>query len=1042
MASAPANATKYIVILTDGTPTACVGTQTGTAETGRTCEHSGTSNIIADLATDATAVSPTSPDAKYGNAAANTAAAIRDVDSKLKIVTMGYQTDSTNLGFLEERIASGSNYAFLTNTAEVVSALAALVEQIVLEAGENAVASDMIADGFRFVRGISGDVSEEDGKVTCDFGTITGNGVSCTFRIELVDETTCADNIIDGWFSTNAGAELTYDAYYEKVGENEYVKLDSATKQEDLIEASPEYYYREVYAGNDCAGRVVVNKIVEGTEATDEYFDFVVTIDEEFAGTIDLSGLPNGAVDYDGGNVIRFQLANGETARIGLLDNKAGTYSVHVVEEAPSGLNYYCKDMACLDESKNLTIDNVGDVARVTFTANNVYAAPERGKVSVKKVVVDDEENATYNKSWDSTDDVFVFKVSIPAKDDDSCGTYGIQCVPFEREVYVKGGEVETVRIGDTRGLDLESGVSVVEISDLPWYTDAGCNGPFRNVWKCTNIWKYEPIPAIVTIEKVIEGNRAEENLQDFFFAAYIRNADDVVYTGRYRIDEGEWNWVDDDGMTEKFQVEPGTSVVIELDDIRGQVWIITIVEEDPSAGGYWSCVGSCSGEVSVSDDMATVEYTATNIFETPGIILVKKVLRDAEGRIITNDTRDFVFAVEINDYTGGDYKFEGDEDWTEYDGAIAVTLRAGERRAIILRDVIDDYTVVVTEQDATDDNYYCSPASCVWTDEITIEDTRVRVVATNVYAEPEPWKMSVKKIVVDDEGNADYNKSWENDGTKFSFKVTIPEKEGCEEIYGIICGSYTRTFDLEGGESKSLHIRDTRGLDLSNVSVVETSDLSDTWYTDAGCSGSHRNIWKCTNVWKYEPIPAMMTIKKAIEGNGARENLQDFWFAAYIRAAEDAVYTGRYRINGGEWMWTDEDGMTEKFVVVPGAPVVIELDDVRGQVWTITIVEDDPGANGGYWSCKVDGCEGEVSVSDDMTEIEYTAVNVFDKPGCIINCGEGSWLPNTGFGPKQILAFGAEGYAENSLNVVPMAIVGTTAGVAVVARRKKAAKK
>ena len=169
--SAPANSTKYIVVISDGAPTDGRGNATMQAA----------NQVIA------------------------TANSIKE-DETIKIYSIGYETDETTSATLKA-VSSGDDYFMEADSAAVASKFEELAGSITTyaDAGTEATITDNIGSSF------SVDANSSD------LFTVVGSSVSNTDKFDITEEGTKISFDVeingdeaDGWVNVNEGFNLTY----------------------------------------------------------------------------------------------------------------------------------------------------------------------------------------------------------------------------------------------------------------------------------------------------------------------------------------------------------------------------------------------------------------------------------------------------------------------------------------------------------------------------------------------------------------------------------------------------------------------------------------------------------------------------------------------------------------------------------------------------------------------------------------------------------------------------------------------------------------
>ena len=169
--SAPANSTKYIVVISDGAPT----------------DNSGRATVQA------------------ANQVIRTANSIKE-DETIKIYSIGYETDETTSATLKA-VSSGDDYFMEADSAAVASKFEELAGSITTyaDAGTEATITDNIGSSFRVDANSS------------NLFTVVGSSVSNTDKFDITEEGTKISFDVeingdeaDGWVNVNEGFNLTY----------------------------------------------------------------------------------------------------------------------------------------------------------------------------------------------------------------------------------------------------------------------------------------------------------------------------------------------------------------------------------------------------------------------------------------------------------------------------------------------------------------------------------------------------------------------------------------------------------------------------------------------------------------------------------------------------------------------------------------------------------------------------------------------------------------------------------------------------------------
>jgi len=519
LALAPADAIKYLIVMSDGVPTACVGTMSSTSsnrnEDTSSCNHNQTTtNLNTTTTTNAESTNPGgNPPAgadKYRNAALGTATAIKNSPTGVKIVTIAYYTSTTsNLTFLSGSIAStnaGVPLAYDANTGNVVAQMEALAAQMVLDAGNNARAYDTISEHFVFDSIISGNVSNaaDSQDVTCTFGTINSTGASCTFRVKRAVTPTCeGTQSFDDWFATNDSTDdqvrLEYEARYYKDTDGTYKKhaTDNISRHTSTISTSPEYRYTDSVEEASCldSGELTVEKQIEvnagkyghlydldtiKAEIATNTFDFTITL-----GNIDTYKpyiRVTGCTFENGTACIWTQAADSNVVTLTLTGEQKATLTIYGYEEIEGDITVtentsiiedsdyaIYRDVQYTSDDNLYSATNIYDV--LCMYDGNLFASDEEcyyvpGELSVTKLIRDDTNKNPFKDLFGEQAVTDIFKFSI-------VGPNGL-ITPSDFDTCLVNGEVTTPCVFDENGLlELKAGdtavFSFIDVSNLQY---------------------------------------------------------------------------------------------------------------------------------------------------------------------------------------------------------------------------------------------------------------------------------------------------------------------------------------------------------------------------------------------------------------------------------------------------------------------------------------------------------------------------------------------------------------------------------------------
>lgn len=304
---------KFIVVMSDGEPTACMIA----AGTSNTCA----STIQATL--NSTSARTPSQTESYYSYYADYINAATTIATEAKATGIGFYSigyDVANNSAAQntlKSIASNDDQYFIAtadNSSSIGEAfLRTLPGLTYIAAGNNAIATDTIGDDFKYTSAIYGKITEQNGIVSCDLGEINTVASSCTFRIELDINDTCWDVNLGDLYDTNNGAALTFREYQTDPDTGLYLK-DPATGKpipanQDTninITTSPQYaltaedialLYCPIESDIHILKDVIddtSDKIALPTDASDLEFTFEVTIygpnDTPYTGNYSLNG--------------------------------------------------------------------------------------------------------------------------------------------------------------------------------------------------------------------------------------------------------------------------------------------------------------------------------------------------------------------------------------------------------------------------------------------------------------------------------------------------------------------------------------------------------------------------------------------------------------------------------------------------------------------------------------------------------------------------------------------------------------------------------
>ena len=184
-------------------------------------------------------------------------AALNARNAGTTIYTIGYDTDAKAKRILEDIAGSSERYADADDAtvSEKMKKLASSISES--DAGINAVLTDTLnTNDFDFVSGDNG-VSYSDGKITYDVGTITTEGTSFNFLVDIKGDT--ANGIVD----SNNGFILNYESNGNK--DVSTVENPSVYWEQNKYSYNVEYYYDDVLDSNN---GYTVKDVIAGIKTT------------------------------------------------------------------------------------------------------------------------------------------------------------------------------------------------------------------------------------------------------------------------------------------------------------------------------------------------------------------------------------------------------------------------------------------------------------------------------------------------------------------------------------------------------------------------------------------------------------------------------------------------------------------------------------------------------------------------------------------------------------------------------------------------------
>ena len=180
-------------------------------------------------------------------------------DDNINIYALAYDLKENSDAYKTIKEISTNNYVYSVGIDDISDVLNEVALDIIkLNAGKNAVLTDIIGDNFNFV---SGDVTLNGKKVTYDIGDITSSGTSFSFNIKAYED------LDTNWYPTNNGFTLNYTDYNNE--EKTLETLDSALVYvlSDRLDYTVNYYNDEEFIGS------IVKKTKKGSVITDVDID-------------------------------------------------------------------------------------------------------------------------------------------------------------------------------------------------------------------------------------------------------------------------------------------------------------------------------------------------------------------------------------------------------------------------------------------------------------------------------------------------------------------------------------------------------------------------------------------------------------------------------------------------------------------------------------------------------------------------------------------------------------------------------------------------
>ena len=621
------DAYKYMVVLTDGVPTACRA-----ASTSSDCFAT---QATAQDATINRTTSATNPAETFYESAKTIAAENRANGANVTVIPVAYDIANpvgcvttaclardtardtlTSISTYDE--TGGTNYGFIDAAVggdQLVEALRkAATRTGTVKAGDNAMAYDRIGDAFNYVETISGAVTASGRSVTCDLGLITELGTSCKFRVELnFNDNVCRyENSVSEWFNTNNwtydnynGTRLTYDPIVP-AGEPQ-----PATQQIGIV-SNPQYKY--TFAEADFVGchpgQIDIAKTVEDEQGNlipgNESFTANVKIvtDNSAESIYPYSYRLNttGAwIPYTSAG-INVTITNGQITTIYLNEIVLGSaegYKAIVTEQAPGQTDYYCYQMQCTSHSSVIDNDSAVD-----HTVRNIYAPPVPGEFTITKTVVNDAISDHFNKSFDPNQ-TFTFDIDVVCKTN---LMYGATCpTNIPTSVELSGGEHYTYSNNDWRAI--ESVTVTEDISGLPSEYSFLSQDADNNFF---NLYTYDPVKGAISITKDTLSNPLHSGLIDPFqtFEFEIKvdsNPGSIVY---YRTSA---NGTFEEAINGVIRVKllAGQTMTIEFEDISDITGIDVVEIDNPTDAWHLSNTDLQSGRTLGDGDA----WTFTNTF-------------------------------------------------------------------------------------------------------------------------------------------------------------------------------------------------------------------------------------------------------------------------------------------------------------------------------------------------------------------------------------------------------------------------------------------
>lgn len=174
------------------------------------------------------------------NGANNRAAALKT--SGVEIFSIGYEISSAGETYYKNTISTSASHYYAADADSVATAFNNIGNSINVPAGTGAVLTDVIGSDFTFVGGSGSGATNSGGTVTCNVGTITETGYTCSFKIRINPD------LPDGNYATNGNHTLTY----KDVDDNDANLSNNATPMVNWIAPTVGYtvnYYVDEIAG-------------------------------------------------------------------------------------------------------------------------------------------------------------------------------------------------------------------------------------------------------------------------------------------------------------------------------------------------------------------------------------------------------------------------------------------------------------------------------------------------------------------------------------------------------------------------------------------------------------------------------------------------------------------------------------------------------------------------------------------------------------------------------------------------------------------------